>query len=269
VAAIQGRYKATCDTPPCHHNNLGICGTPEEAAQASLQHQQHTHSHHPVTDTWFQCDDCNKWRRFAGDLGEEEQWCCKDSGGLYTCEDEEEVSEEGQQSTAVPGHRDVVGMQGEAITSQGTAGSNMNGSKQRMKNDHPEEREKDRAPQGHHVQGGGKKRKHEHTSEVERPSEQLLTDNEALKQEFIEEDDAVFQQIMSAVEAVAQCSICFDTMKQASTVSGCGHTFCHSCIEEALRVKGCCPQCHLPAWRRDIRPARRLNGVMEVVGVKL
>ena len=129
------------------------------------------------------------------------------------------------------------------------------------------EREKDRAPQGHQVQGG----KHEHTSEVERPSEQLLTDNEALKrckQEFIEEDHAVFQQIMSAVEAVAQCSICCDTMKHASTVSGCGHTFCRSCIEEALRVKGCCPECHLPAWRRDIRPARRLNGVLEVVGLK-
>ena len=77
------------------------------------------------------------------------------------------------------------------------------------------------------------------------------------------------QQIMSAVEALAQCSICSDTMKQASTVSGCGHTFCRSCIEEALRVKGCCPECHLPAWRRDIRPARRLNGVMEVVGLKV
>jgi hypothetical protein len=151
-------------------------------------------------------------------------------------------------------------MQREAITSQATAGKQ------------PDEGKKDRAPQGHQVQGGGKKRKHEHTSEVERASEQLLTDNEALKrckQEFIEEDHAVFQQMMSAVEALAQCSVCFDTMKQASTVSGCGHTFCRSCIEEALRVKGCCPECHLPAWRRDIRPARRLNGVMEVVGVKL
>ena len=156
--------------------------------------------------------------------------------------------------------------------SQGTAGTNMDGSEQRTKNNHPEEREKDRAPQGHRVQGGGKKRKHDHTSEVERSSEQLLTDNEALKrckQEFIEEDHAVFQQMMSAVEALAQCSMCSDTMKQASTMSGCGHTFCRSCIEEALRLKGCCPECHLPAWRRDIRPARRLNGVMEVVGLKL
>jgi hypothetical protein len=120
------------------------------------------------------------------------------------------------------------------------------------------------------VQGGGKKRKHEHTSEAERSSEQLLADNEALKrckQEYLEADHAVFQQMMSAVEAAAQCSICSDTMKQASTVSGCGHTFCRNCIEEALRVKGCCPECQLPAWRRDIRPARRLKGVMEVVAL--
>ena len=181
VQPDKGRYQATCRTSPCHNNHLGMFDTPEEAAQAYLQHHQHSHSHHPATDTWFQCDDCNKWRRFAGDLDEEEQWCCKDSGGLYTCEDEEEVEEEEHQSTAVPGHRDVVGMQGGAIASQATAGSNMDGSEQRMKSDHPEEREKDRAPQGHQVQRGGKKRKHEHTSEVERSSEQLLTDNEALK----------------------------------------------------------------------------------------
>ena len=70
-------------------------------------------------------------------------------------------------------------MQGEAITSQGTAGTNMDGSEQRTVNCQPEEREKDRAPQGHHRgQGGGKKRKHEHTSEVECSSEQLLPDND-------------------------------------------------------------------------------------------
>jgi hypothetical protein len=156
-----GRYQTKCTTPPCHDKTIGTFVTPEEAAQTYLQHHQHIHSHHPVADTWFQCDDCNKWRRLAGDLDEEEQWCCKDSGGLYTCEDEEEAEEEEHQSTAVPGHRDVVGMQGEVITSQATAGSNMDGSEQRMKSDNPEEREKDRALQGHQVHGGGKKRKHE------------------------------------------------------------------------------------------------------------
>jgi hypothetical protein len=62
--------------------------------------------------------------------------------------------------------------------------------------------------------------------------------------------------MISAVEAVAQCSICSDTMKQASTLSGCGHTFCRGCIEEAVRVKGCCPVCHQPVPR----PAAECDG---------
>ena len=99
----------------------------------------------------------------------------------------------------------------------------------------------------------------------------MVDDNQALKrckQEFIEEDHAAMQQMMSAVEAVARCSICCDTMKQASTVSGCGHTFCRSCIEEAVRVTGCCPECHVPAWHRDIRDSRRVNGIiMEAAGL--
>jgi hypothetical protein len=53
-------------------------------------------------------------------------------------------------------------------------------------------------------------------------------------------------------------------MKHASTVSGCGHTFCRSCIEEAVRVSGCCPECHQPAWNRDIMDSRRVNMLMEV-----
>ena len=155
------------------------------------------------------------------------------------------------------------------MKNQGTASTNI-GRSEKVKNDHPEELE--RAPPLQEQGGDDKKRKHEQVEEPELPSGPFLGDNQALKrckQEFIEEDHAAFQQVISAVEAVAQCSICCDTMKQASTVSGCGHTFCCSCIEEALRVTGCCPECHLPAWRRDIRPARRLNGVMEVVGVKL
>ena len=115
----------------------------------------------------------------------------------------------------------------------------------------------------------GKKRQREQTPDLEHLSDQLQGENEALKrckQEFIEEDHAALHQQISAVEAVAQCSICSDTMKQASTVSGCGHTFCRSCIEEALRVTGCCPECLLPAWHRDIRDSRRVNGVIEMAG---
>jgi hypothetical protein len=61
---------------------------------------------------------------------------------------------------------------------------------------------------------------------------------------------------------VAQCVICFGTMKEASTVSGCGHTFCRGCIVEAVRAKSCCPVCKQPVWNYEVRPARRLRGVI-------
>jgi hypothetical protein len=113
----------------------------------------------------------------------------------------------------------------------------------------------------------GKKRKQQpqSISEMGHLSDQLQGENVALKrckQEFVEEDHAALHQQISAMEAAVQCDICSDTMKQASTVSGCGHTFCRSCIEEAVRVKGCCPVCHQPVWHRDIIPARRLIGLM-------
>jgi hypothetical protein len=41
----QGRYQATCSTAPCHHNHLGTFETPEEAAQAYLQHHQERRGH--------------------------------------------------------------------------------------------------------------------------------------------------------------------------------------------------------------------------------
>ena len=82
-----------------------------------------------------------------------------------------------------------------------------------------------------------RKQQSQPTSEMERLSGQLHSESQAL-------------------------SICSGTMKQASTVSGCGHTFCRGCIEEAVRVKGCCPVCRQPAWHRDITHARLLSGVM-------
>jgi len=43
VVANGGRYHAQCFTPPCHHNHLGMFDTPEEAAQAYLQHYGKEH----------------------------------------------------------------------------------------------------------------------------------------------------------------------------------------------------------------------------------
>jgi hypothetical protein len=169
------------------------------------------------------------------------------------------------QSAAMHEDRGVVRMQGEVVKNQGTASTNMDGS-EKVKNDHLQELEKERAPNLQEQGGDDKKRKHEQVQEPELSSDQLHVNNQALKrckEEFIEEDHAAFMQLMSAVEAVAQCSICRDTMKQASTVSGCGHTFCRSCIEEAVRVTGCCPECLLPAWHCDIMDSRRVNGLIE------
>jgi hypothetical protein len=43
VCPDKGRYTATCTTAPCHKNYLGSFGTPEEAAQAYLEHLQKEH----------------------------------------------------------------------------------------------------------------------------------------------------------------------------------------------------------------------------------
>ena len=56
VSPVLGLYAAQrqlspcqtrCDTPPCHHNYLGIFYTPEEAAQAYLQHWKKEHPKDP------------------------------------------------------------------------------------------------------------------------------------------------------------------------------------------------------------------------------
>jgi hypothetical protein len=57
VSSNQGRYQAQCHTAPCHHNHLGRFNTPEEAAQAYLQHGQIQHGqivqHGRTGNRWF------------------------------------------------------------------------------------------------------------------------------------------------------------------------------------------------------------------------
>ena len=43
VVPNRGRYRAKCTTSPCHDNYLGSFDTPEETAQAYLQHQEKDH----------------------------------------------------------------------------------------------------------------------------------------------------------------------------------------------------------------------------------
>jgi hypothetical protein len=44
VNAHQGRFQAKCNISPCRNNYLGRFGTPEDAAQAYLQHYQKEHA---------------------------------------------------------------------------------------------------------------------------------------------------------------------------------------------------------------------------------
>ena len=43
VRPDHGRFQATCDTPTCRGNNLGIFGSPEDSAQSYPQHYQEKH----------------------------------------------------------------------------------------------------------------------------------------------------------------------------------------------------------------------------------
>ena len=43
MAVLSGRYRAKCETAPCHHNYLGLFDRPKDAAQAYLQHWEKEH----------------------------------------------------------------------------------------------------------------------------------------------------------------------------------------------------------------------------------
>ena len=50
-----------------------------------------------LSDVSVQCDDCDQWRDFNAqqlqnmeDPASQERWCCNDSGGLYSCECDDE-----------------------------------------------------------------------------------------------------------------------------------------------------------------------------------
>ena len=47
------------------------------------------------------------------------------------------------------------------------------------------------------------------------------------------------------------CSICLDVQRDASLITACGHSFCHSCIAEVFKSQRKCPTCRSEAKHFD------------------
>ena len=69
----KGRFQAACDTSPCPHNHLGMFKTPEQAAQAYLQHQQHSHNHQAALPPCPKDEGRHGWLRMFNALHEQQQ----------------------------------------------------------------------------------------------------------------------------------------------------------------------------------------------------
>jgi hypothetical protein len=72
VSSNKGRYKARCETPPCCLNYLGSFNNPEEAAQAYLQHHQHSHNHQAAPPPCPKDEGRHGWLRMFNALHEKE-----------------------------------------------------------------------------------------------------------------------------------------------------------------------------------------------------
>jgi hypothetical protein len=304
----RGRYQATCNTALCHNHYVGKFDTPEEAAQAYLQHWETNHPEElekeraPPLQVLLPVQQCHHlviWSTTSNSDCKEREPSHKVQKGRY-------------QAKCHTAHCNYTFL-GKFDTQEEAAQAYL----QHWETDHPEELEKEqqrgpRAPSPvllpveehllmrsdkgqagfkgaqqdrdhsridcttapcHGDLGGGSDTPEEAATGVPagkkrkqpQPTQQLVDGNEALKrckQEFVEEDHATVQQMLSAVKSAVRCKICHSSMRQASTVSGCGHTFCRDCIVEAVRANSCCPECGVFAWHKEIRDARLLNGVM-------
>ncbi|KAK2897684.1 probable E3 ubiquitin-protein ligase DTX3 isoform X1 [Channa argus] len=49
----------------------------------------------------------------------------------------------------------------------------------------------------------------------------------------------------SETEDINTCSICMGDIVEKTTLERCGHSFCHSCLDQAFKVKKACPVCRL------------------------
>lgn len=67
-----------------------------------------------------------------------------------------------------------------------------------------------------------------------------------------------------AIQGLARaltCPLCHDLFEQPHSLR-CGHRFCFYCIEEALKEKCECPQCHQPMWNEK-RPCPLVANLCE------
>ena len=66
-AHVQGRKKRRRSMQADKEEGEGEEEEEEEEGEEEEEEEEleQGHSHNTATDTWFQCDSCNKWRRFA------------------------------------------------------------------------------------------------------------------------------------------------------------------------------------------------------------
>jgi hypothetical protein len=183
VTASNDRYMAKCNTSPCRLNHLGIFDTPEDAAQAYLQHLEKKHPKElekeraPLPEVHHHLlirSDTNK----TGYKGVSQQ------GGRYLAQC--------YTSPCRPNHLGYFGTPEDAAQSYLQHHQQEHEHAAELKDVKPPAEEDEGG--GHAVSTGkGKKRKQQPqpTPEMERLSDQLHGENQALKrckQEFIEED---------------------------------------------------------------------------------
>lgn len=54
------------------------------------------------------------------------------------------------------------------------------------------------------------------------------------------------------------CPICFDLISEA-TITRCGHTFCHKCIQKSIDINKQCPRCNAQISEDQTFPNFLLN----------
>jgi hypothetical protein len=293
VYSDKGRYQARSSTAACYENDLGHFGTPDEAAQAYGRIEEEGEADKDNQIIYGKAKVADGGGGGGGALFE-----IKHGGGKKRASDPSSTQQQHpvyhqQHPVYRPGCRVSVLWYGEAFTGtvlmvvdEGTRVKVLVDGNAKWEEHEYDAELKDVKPLvvvkgGHAVmrtdKQGKRKRKQQPavappeveqegiSEQQQQQQQQLGVDIDAVKcckHEFIEEEHLALQQMVSAVSAAVQCSVCREAMRDASTLSVCGHTFCRSCIDKALRADGLCPVCGVPAWQKDIQVSRVVNNVL-------